>query len=185
VRQRPRDIAPGLRHVVVGAAVPELYYRDEFDHLSWTRRLVSTLDRYGWTCICVCELPTHVHLLLDVPDESLPAGMHRLTGEYGKDYNARHRRVGALVRERYWSRRLESTPELLGVYAYVVLNPVRAGLAAQPESWRWSSFASTLRLADAFPFVDATLVLSQLGSSPATALAALREYVVHQIGRVP
>lgn len=185
MRQRPRDTAPGLRHVVVAATVPELYYRDDIDHLAWTRRLAATLARYEWTCIAVCELPTHVHLLLDVPDESLPAGMHWLTGEYGKEYNARHGRVGALVRERYWSRRIQSDADLLGAYAYVVLNPVAAGLVARPEDWPWSSYATTLGLAGTFTFVDATLVLSQLGSTPAAAVAALRAYVVRRIARVP
>ncbi len=162
-RQRPRDVAPGLRHVVVGAVSPELYFRDDVDHLTWTRRLVATLDRFDWTCIAVCELPTHVHLVLDVPDESLPVGMQRLTGEYGKDYNARHGRVGALVRERYWSRRLESGADLLGVVSYLALNPVVAGLADRPEDWPWSSHATMVGLAETFAFVDATAVLAQLG----------------------
>jgi putative transposase len=181
VRQRPRDIAPGIRHVVVGAVSPERYYRDDVDHMTWTRRLVAVLDRYDWTCLIVCELPTHVHLLVDVPNETLPSGMHRLSSEYGKDYNARHGRIGALVRERYWSRRIESDADLLGAYAYVALNPVEAGLVDRPEDWRWSSYATTLGLEEAFPFVDATLVLSQLGSG---AVAALRAYVHQSNGRV-
>jgi REP-associated tyrosine transposase len=162
---------------VVGAVSPERYYRDDVDHLSWTRRLVALLDRYDWTCVIVCELPTHVHLLVDVPNESLPRGMHWLSSEYGKDYNARHGRVGALVRERYWARRVESDADLLGVYAYIALNPVEAGLVDRPEDWLWSSYATTLGLAETFPFVDATLVLSQLGASPSTAAAALWEHV--------
>jgi len=182
--QRPRDTAPGLRHVVVGAASPERYYRDEVDHLAWTRRLVAVLDRYDWTCLIVCELPTHVHLFVDIPNETLATGMHRLNSEYGKDYNARHGRVGALVRERYWSRRIESDADLVATYAYVALNPVEAGLVGRPEDWHWSSHATTLGLADTFPFVDATLVLAQLGPSPAVAVRALQAYLLRSSGRV-
>jgi REP-associated tyrosine transposase len=184
-RQRPRDRAPGVRHVIVGAAEPERYFRDDIDHLTWTRRLVAALDRYDWTCVAVCELPTHVHLVLDISNESLPLGMHWLTSEYGKDYNARHRRVGALVRDRYWARRIEDDADLLGVFAYVARNPVEAGLAAQPEDWRWSSYATTVGLAETFPSVDATLVLTQLGPSAGAAVAALRDHVRRSGGRVP
>jgi len=111
--------------------------------------------------------------------------MHRLNCEYGKDYNARHGRVGALVRERYWSRRIESNADLLGAFAYVALNPVEAGLVDAPEEWRWSSYATTLGMASAFPFVDATLLLSQLGPSPAASIAALRAHLLEDGGRVP
>jgi putative transposase len=182
MRQRPRDTAPGVRHIVVGAASPERYYRDDVDHLAWTRRLAALLDRHEWTCLIVCELPTHVHLLVDIPNETLPTGMHWLSSEYGKDYNARHERVGALVRERYWSRRVDSDSDLLGAYAYVALNPVAAGLVASPEEWRWSSYATTLGSASTFPWVDATLVLSQLGPSPAASIAALRAYLIQTGG---
>jgi len=176
-RQRPRDTAPGIQHVIVGAASPELYYRDDVDHATWTRRLVAAVDRHEWTCVAFCQLPTHLHLVLDVPNESLPEGMHWLSSEYGKDYNARHGRVGALVRERYWSRRIESDSDLLGVVTYVALNPVEAGLGDEPEHWHWSSYATTVGLADNFPFVDATVLLAQLGPSPARAARALRGHV--------
>ena len=176
-RQRPRDTAPGLRHVVVGAAIPERYFRDDVDHLTWTRRLVAALDRYDWTALAVCELPTHVHLLVDVPNESLPVGMHWLTGEYGKDYNARHDRRGALVRERYWARRIEDDADLLAAFAYLARNPVEAGLVTRPEDWFWSSYATALGLACTFRFVDPTLVLMQLEACSGAATAALPHLV--------
>jgi REP-associated tyrosine transposase len=184
MRQRPRDTAPGIRHVVVGAASPERYYRDDVDHRAWTRRLVAVLHRYDWTCLIVCELPTHVHMVVDIPNETLPTAMHWLNCEYGKDYNTRHGRVGALVRERYWSRRVKSDSDLLGAYAYVALNPVEAGLVATPEEWHWSSYATTLGVATTFPFVDATPVLSQLGPWPAASLAALQAFVLQRRGRI-
>jgi REP-associated tyrosine transposase len=183
-RQRPRDTAPGIRHVIVGAASPELYYRDDVDNATWIRRLVATLDRHEWTCIAFCQLPTHVHVVVDVPNDSLPVGMHWLSSEYGKDYNARHGRVGALVRGRYWARRIEDDADLLGVVTYNALNPVQAGLVAEPEHWHWSSYATSVGLSESFPFVDATALLVQLGASPAAATRALRGHVSRRKGRV-
>jgi REP-associated tyrosine transposase len=169
-----RDFAPGLHHVWVNATGREEYFSDDVDRLAWLRRLVQTREIHSWTCIVFCQLTTHVHLVLDVPDWSLPVGMKRLNLEYSRDFNARHRRVGQLVRRRYGSRRILSGTDLLGVYAYVVLNPVEAGLVRRPEDWRWSSHATTLGSSRDFPFVDASLVLAELGGS-IEALRALVE----------
>jgi REP element-mobilizing transposase RayT len=161
----------------VGSTGPIDYYRDDADRLVWIRRLVHVLTRYGWTCIATCQLSTHVHLLVDIPDESLPHGMHDLTCEYSREFNARHRRIGYLVRNRYWSRRIADDEYLLSAFRYIVLNPVEAGLCWKPEDWYWSSFATSCGLAQTFPFVDATSVVSALGRSPSEASGALREFV--------
>jgi putative transposase len=122
-------------------------------------------------------LSTHWHALLDVPDASLSRGMHYLNSEYAKAFNSRHGRVGYLVRDRYWSRRKVTDAEVLTGFRYVAQNPVKAGIAERPESWFWSSFATTIGIASTFGFVDATVVLMQFGSSRAAAVAALRQFV--------
>lgn len=155
------------------------YYVDATDRIAWIRLLVRTIRSHEWTCLAFCQMTTHVHLLVGVADESLPSGMQYLNREYGKDFNARHERVGAFVRKRYGNRRVEGGEDLLGAYAYVVLNPVTAGMCAAPEDWRWSSFATTIGLCRDFPFVDATVVLDELGSPALLATDALREYAAH------
>jgi putative transposase len=177
VPRQLRDAAVGVHHIGVGAAGPAEYFRDDVDHITWTRLFVRTLDRYGWTCIAVCELSTHWHALVDVPDESLPRGMHFLNSMYAKAFNARHDRVGYLVRDRYWSRRKATDSAVLTAFRYVAQNPVKAGVSERPEDCFWSSFATTIGLASTFAFVDATLVLMQFGSSRAAAVAALRRFV--------
>jgi REP element-mobilizing transposase RayT len=159
----------------VGSAGPIEYYRDDTDRLVWIRRLVHVLARHGWTCIATCQLSTHVHLLVEVPDESLPHGMHALTSDYSREFNARHRRIGYLVRDRYWSRRIADDEYLLTAFRYIVRNPVEAGLCRQPEEWFWSSFATSCGLAQTFSFVDVTSVLSALGRPPHEARNALCE----------
>jgi REP-associated tyrosine transposase len=169
----PRDSAPGLQHVWVNATGKEMYYVDEVDRLAWIRRLVQTIERHGWTCIAFCQMTTHVHLVLAIPDWSLPIGMKVLNLEYSKDFNARHGRAGQFVRRRYGSRRIENGRDLLAAFAYVVLNPVEAGMCPRAEDWRWSSYATTLGISRDFPFVDASLVLAELGGST----DALRAFV--------
>ncbi len=179
----PRDRLPGFHHVWVNATGNWAYFLDDYDRMMWLRRLVRTLERFAWRCLAFSLMTTHVHLLLLVDDESLPEGMRYLNREYSKDFNACHERVGSFVRKRYGNRRVEGREDLLGAYAYVVLNPVKEGMCERAEEWRWSSFATTLGLSNDFPFVDAEPVFAELGSSPENARAALREFVAGQAER--
>ena len=173
----PRDFAPGIHHIGSGASGPSQYYRDDIDHASWTRLFAATIRRYGWKCIIVVQLSTHWHAIVEVPDHSLPAGMQYLNGEHSREFNARHTRVGYLVRDRYWSRRKTTETELLNAFCYAANNPVLAGIVRRAEDWPWSSFATTIGLADSFSFVDAGIVLARFGRTPAEAAASLRHYV--------
>lgn len=161
----PRDTAPGLRHVWVNATGHERYYVDNDDRLTWVHLLMGVLDRFDWRCVAFCQLSTHVHLIVSVPDTSLPVGMKQLNMAYSRDFNARHDRVGQFVRRRYGSRRIVDGRDLVATYAYVVLNPTTAGLCPRPEDWRWSSYGTTLRISKDFSFVDASLAVAEAGGS--------------------
>jgi putative transposase len=175
--QTPRDTAPGIHHVVVGATGQEDYYLDDPDRFTWTRRFMRTLDRFGWTCISVCQLTTHVHTMVDIPDESISRGMHYLNSFYGKYFNEKNGRRGNLVRSRYWSKRVVDDEQLVAAFRYVARNPVRAGLCTRPEDWLWSGFATSCGLAQTFPFVDASQILAALGANEANAAQLLRALV--------
>lgn len=175
--RRPRDTTPGIHHVVMGATGEEDYFLDDSDRSTWIRRLVRTLDRFGWTCITVCELTTHAHALLDIPDASISRGMHYLNSFYGTYFNEKNERRGALVRSRFWSKRVVDDEQLLAAFRYIARNPVRAGLCVRPEDWLWSGFATSCGLARTFSFVDASVVLATLGATPANAAHLLRALV--------
>src|SRR6476469_5513491 len=122
----PRDLAPGLHHIWVSATGPESYFVDGEDRITWVREFVKTLRLHGWTGVAFCQMTTHVHFVVDVPDGSLALGMKRLNLAYSRDFNARHHRAGQFIRRRYGSRRIRDGADLIGVY-YVVSNPVAAG----------------------------------------------------------
>ena len=160
-----RDAHAGVHHVWVGATGNESYFMDEIDRMTWVRGLVQTADKHGLTCLAFCQMTTHTHLLLNAPEGSLSAAMQRLNFDYSRRFNVRHERLGQFVRRRYGNRRIDGARDLLGVFAYIVLNPVKAGVCPRGEDWRWSSLASTLGLTDDYPFVDASLVLAETGGS--------------------
>ena len=172
--RRPRETAAGYHHVWVNATGDWAYFLDHVDRVAWVRRLIRELAVNAWSCLAFCQLTSHVHLLLSVPDDSLPTGMRDLNREYSQDFNVRHGRAGAFLRKRYGSRRIRDDDDLLGTYAYVVLNPVSEGMCRQPEDWYWSSYPTTLGLSDAFPFVDASSVIAAAGGSVEALDAAVK-----------
>ena len=153
-----------------------MYFVDDTDRMAWIGLVVETIRAFDWKPVAFCQMTTHVHSIFDVPDESLPEGMRSLNLEYSRGFNARHDRVGCFVRKRYGSRRITDGRDLLGTYAYVVLNPVVEGMCPRAEDWRWSSHATTVGLSNDFPFVDASRVLAELDGS----VDALRRLVATQ-----
>jgi REP element-mobilizing transposase RayT len=153
------------------------YFLDELDRAIWLRLFVDTVSRVKWRCIAVCLLTTHWHAIVDVSDSSLAPGMHRQVGRYSKRFNERHLRSGYLVRDRYWARRKDDASALLEAYRYVARNPVAAVLVRRPDEWRWSSYGATVNGTEGFDFVNADLVLSELGATRTAQIRALRRLV--------
>jgi putative transposase len=141
------------------------YFMDDSDRQAWLRLLESVSSEKGWTVPAFCQMTTHVHAIVDVPDASLPWGMQYLNREYSKQFNARHDRWGHFVRKRFGSRRIVDGRDLLGTYSYVVLNPVAERMCPRAEDWRWSSYGTTLGLSGDFSFVDAQIVIAELDGS--------------------
>jgi hypothetical protein len=67
-----------------------------------------------------------------------------LKGGFAQWYNRRHGRYGVLWADRFKSVLLEGGEALAAVAAYIELNPVRAGLCADPKDYRYFGYAEAL-----------------------------------------
>ncbi len=73
------------------------------------------------------------------------AFMKALKQRFSIWYNREHQRVGTLWEERYKSVLVEGAGEVLAAMAaYIDLNPVRAGMVADPKDYRWCGYAEAL-----------------------------------------
>lgn len=147
-------------------------FRDDLDRIRFLTELGSITARAGWTCIEFCLMTTHYHLLLDVPDDALPLGMHALNFRYACFFNAHHGTRGHVTERRYSADRIESDGHLLYAFRYVARNPVTATMIERPQDWPWSSYAGTIGLTEPHTFVDASCILDRFASLP-----RLREFV--------
>ncbi len=66
--------------------------------------------------------------------------MQSLGRRYVRYFNHRYQRSGTLWEGRYKSCLIQEEGYLLEVYRYIELNPVRAGMVADPGDYCWSSY---------------------------------------------
>ncbi len=85
-----------MHHIWTNATDNWAYFMDDGDRRTWIGLLEQVADNYGWTVLAFCQMTTHVHAIVAVPDTTLPRGMQYLNREYSKRFNRRHDRPGTL-----------------------------------------------------------------------------------------
>jgi putative transposase len=174
----PRGPLPaGIYHVGTRTAGPIELFKDDVDRTAFCNLLSRRLLRSKWTCLAFCLMSTHYHVLLDVPDDSLQAGMRCLNGHYAYTFNRRHARHGHLFGNRYFARPVLSDASLRRRFRYLALNPVRTGVCSTPGEWTWSSYRDTVTGVATYPFVDPARVIEVFGRDRIEAAELMREYV--------
>jgi len=152
-------------------------FRDDLNRTVFLRELARATRAFEWTCISFCLMRTHYHLMLEVPDRALPAGMQSLNYRYAADFNQRHGMRGHVQFARYGAVRVTDDAHLLNVYKYVARNPVEAKLCGNCEDWPWSSYAGAIGLAEPHSFVDPLRVVQSFDPIRELAIAQLRSFV--------
>jgi REP element-mobilizing transposase RayT len=135
----PRSLLPdGYFHVTTRGVAKSAIYRDDADRRFFLRLILLTRKRYDWSFYALCLMDNHYHLVVDTPRERLSLGMQELNGTYAQAFNRKYRRWGHLFGDRFASRVVRDEQHLINVCAYVVQNPVRAGLCDRAVEWPWS-----------------------------------------------
>ena len=116
-------------------------------------RYLETLREQAdaWNCVihAYVLMTNHVHLLV-TPKEAEGVGlmMKHLGQRYVQYINRTYRRTGTLWEGRYRSCLTQDQRYALACHRYIEMNPVRAGLVAQPEHYRWSSYRENVGLSE-------------------------------------
>lgn len=103
-------------------------------------RIVSALHREcramlsdgTWTVRAWVVMPDHVHIVFDL-GERLSLG--RCVGRFKAKTSSQLRSANLSWQPGYFEHRLRSAEELRPIYYYLLMNPVRAGIAARGEEW--------------------------------------------------
>lgn len=92
--------------------------------------------------LCYCLMPNHVHfILLETHTNGIATFMGDLQNSYAKYLNATLKRKGGIWQRPFQAKHVNTNEQLFHLTRYIHLNPVTAYLCAQPQEWKYSSFA--------------------------------------------
>ncbi|MBI3343500.1 MAG: transposase [Gammaproteobacteria bacterium] len=164
-------------HLTARGDQREDIFFDDADRLIFLDLLAKEVHQQHWRLYAYCLMSNHYHLLIETPEGNLVNGMRRLNGVYTQAFNRRHGRVGHVLQGRYKSILVDKDAYLLELARYIVLNPVRAGMAQRVEDWPWSSYAITASKRESPGWLDAEWIVKQFGTDPSAARQAYRRFV--------
>ncbi|CAA6603500.1 transposase [Rhodospirillaceae bacterium LM-1] len=175
---------PGaLYHVTARGNARQPIFLSKADAQAFLDTLGDTALRLGWRFHAYCLMTNHYHLLVETEHANLSRGMRHLNGVYTQAFNRAHKRVGHLFQGRYKAILVEAEAYFLELARYIVLNPVRAGMAVEPKEWLWSSYRATLGEAQAYEWFDAKPLLMRFDANQDKARSAYAGFVAEGVGK--
>lgn len=152
-------------------------YRDDHDRRFFLSLLARVVRERRWRLHAWVLMSNHYHLLLETPEIGLSRGMQWLNKQYAERFNRRYERAGHLFQGRFKGILVEREAHLLELIRYIVLNPVRAGVAALAADYDWSSYRATAGLQRTPLWLDVSWTLDQFDPNHVVAREAYRQFV--------
>ena len=140
-------------------------FLNEGDHRMFMFLLAEVVQEYDLECVDYCLMETHFHLSIRNRRRNLSAAMQTLKGEYGAQWNQRHARVGHVFEGPFKDQIVQGERYFRNLVRYIALNPVRAGLVADPGDWLWSGYRFNAGLAPCPEFLSSNSMLKQLAGA--------------------
>jgi REP-associated tyrosine transposase len=175
-------VAGAIYHVVSRGNRQQPIFLSERDHELFLEIASRVVRKRMWSVHSYCLMPNHYHLLLQIRDADLSAGMQEINGTYGTWFNRLHGFAGHVFQDRFKAIPVNSEGHLLHLTRYIARNPVRAKLCVAPEDWRWSSFHEIEYAGHAW-FPLSSRILALFGDHEDRAREIFRMFVLGAGGR--
>ena len=179
------EFPDALYHVTSRGDRRENIYEGDSDRLRFLDIFASVIEQFNWVCYAYCLMDNHYHLLVQTPDSNLSKGMRQLNGVYTQAYNRKYKKTGHLFQGRYKAILVDEDAYLLELSRYIVLNPIKAGMARQTRHWKWSSYRATTGREPVPQWLSVDHLLSQFGKQRKTAIRKYEAFVVAGLKNEP
>ena len=139
----PRLALPGYsHHVILRGNDRQRIFKDDADRQTLLALLVGSCHKHAVDLHAFVLMDNHFHLLVTPQaDKALSRMMQDMGRDYVRYFNRRYSRTGTLWEGRFRSSLIQTERYFLACMVYIDLNPVRAGMVAQPLDHPWSSHA--------------------------------------------
>jgi REP element-mobilizing transposase RayT len=149
----------GYYHVVIRGVGRQMLFEEDRDYETFLRILGKYCKEINVTVLAYCLMSNHVHMLVCDCGNNISLCMKKIGVSYSKYFNEKYERSGHLFQDRFFSDPIRSENQLLKVFAYILNNPVKAGICRASE-YKWSSFHEYWGKGS---FVDASVAESLFG----------------------
>ena len=181
-RARMKLNYPGvLSHITQRAPGADRLFHEDDDYLEFLSRLKDVSQNFNLEILSFVFMPNHVHIQVHQTENNLPEAMRELFGRFARRQNLKYKRKGHLFGGPYRQAVCLDDIYALTVSLYIHLNPVRAGLIADPVSYRWSSCSLYCRETSPETFLYPQKILGNLSGNHKTAVENYQRLLLHGI----
>jgi putative transposase len=117
---------------------------DDVDRRRFLKIAAAGLKKFGAECYVYCLMDNHFHKVIHTPRANIDRVMHHIDGLYTQYENWRHKKTGHVLEGRYTGIVIDDTCYLRNAIAYVLRNPLEAGLVTAAGDWHWSSYRAAM-----------------------------------------
>jgi REP element-mobilizing transposase RayT len=173
-----RDIDPnGLYHAHPHANDDKLVFVDDVDRRRHVDLFTEATKRWKWSVLGYCQMTTHWHSVVQLPELGLSEGMQWLQSEYARGWNRRHGGKGHLYLQHFGGKPILTDAHLRSVLRYVDRNPLAIDGVAAPEDWPWSSYRAHVGLEHPPAYLDLPAFHRLFGTTPGQACDVYKRFV--------
>jgi REP element-mobilizing transposase RayT len=186
--RQPRRDAPGVVHHVWARGIDgRAIFLDDADRQDLWERFSRILPESGMRCFACVLMSNHLHLVVQTGPVALSTVMRRIQTGFAMRFNGRTQRAGYLFQGRFGSRIVRDDGDLLRATAYVLRNPLEAGLVTDLDElarYPWCSFGALMGRRAPLLFESPSAALQLLGTEPEAARRRLCEQVLRAEARI-
>jgi putative transposase len=170
-------------HVISRGNERQDIFLEDRDRLDFLGLLARASGGFDLRIMAFCLMSNHYHLFLRTMAPNLAAAMQWLNTTYTTRFHLYHQRSGHLLQGRYKSVLILDEAHWHRLSFYIHLNPVRAGLVADPIEYEWSSYREFVQARSRFPWLQPGELLAAFGSDDATRRRGYRRQALSFAGQ--
>lgn len=181
--RRPRQHYPGaFYHFIARGNNRQAIFSSADDRRAFEHFLSEGVERFDNRCHAYCWMTNHVHMAIEIADVPLSHVAHNLLCRYARWFNRKYDRSGHLFERRYRAFLVETDDAFLSLIRYIHLNPVRAQVVTDPETYPWSSYSAYVDPGSRSPsWLVHSFALSLLADDPSEARTEFRALTEREI----
>jgi putative transposase len=143
-RQSRYHVSGAFYHVLLRGNNGQKIFFDDIDRCRICLLIQQGIEKYDHRIHAFCLMSNHIHLLIQVGHIHLSKILHNLAFRYSQGFNKRYQKRGHVFQGRFKAILLSESGYFLKLLRYIHMNPVRAKLVNDPESYKWSGHKAYL-----------------------------------------